>query len=55
MRVGSPFPDWVGTADALMGADLPEWWGSRHSERMGNTTSSPSASPPGPEWRLHGQ
>jgi hypothetical protein len=23
-----------------MSADLPEWWGARHAERMGNTTTS---------------
>jgi hypothetical protein len=35
MRTGSPCPVCAGTIDALMVADLPEWWGSRHSERMG--------------------
>jgi hypothetical protein len=40
--------------DALMGADLPEWWGARHSERMGNTPSSTVASPPDHQGRLHG-
>ena len=36
-----------------MMAGLPEWWGSRHSERMGNATSGPPAWPPGPQRRLH--
>jgi hypothetical protein len=30
--------------DALMMARLPEWWGSRHAERMGDTTTSAFAS-----------
>src|SRR6266545_7184424 len=30
------------TAGDFIWADLPEWWGSRHSERMGNTTSNSS-------------
>jgi hypothetical protein len=46
MRVGSSVPECAGTIDALIGADLPEWWGARHSERMGNTPSSTSAVPP---------
>jgi hypothetical protein len=33
-------------------AGLPEWWGSRHPERMGNTTSSTFAWSPGPQRRL---
>jgi len=31
---------------------LPEWWGARHPERMGNTPTSTSASPPGHHGRL---
>ncbi len=31
---GSPYADCTA---ALIMADLPEWWGARHSERMGNT------------------
>ncbi len=27
-------------AKVLMSADLPVWWGSRHSKRMGNALTS---------------
>jgi hypothetical protein len=36
-----------------MSAGLPEWWGSRHSKRMGNSPTSTFASPSHREWRLH--
>jgi hypothetical protein len=42
-------------ADALIGAGLPEWWGARHPERMGNTPTSPFALPPDRQGRLQGQ
>jgi hypothetical protein len=49
MRVGYPVPDCAGTTAALVMPDIPEWWGSQHSERMGNTTSSLFASVTGPQ------
>ncbi len=49
MRLVSPVPDCAGTSDGLMGAFLPERRDSRHAERMGNTPSSPFASPPDPQ------
>jgi hypothetical protein len=29
----------MGFTKVLMSADLPEWWGARHPERMGNATT----------------
>jgi hypothetical protein len=55
MRAGSPVPECAGTTAALMMAGLPEWWGARHHERMGNTPSSTSASPPDHQGRLQGR
>jgi hypothetical protein len=38
-----------------MGAGLPERWGARHPERMGNTPTSTFASPPDHQGRLQGR
>jgi hypothetical protein len=38
-----------------MSAGLPEWWGARHSERMGNTPTSTCASPPDHQGRVQGR
>jgi hypothetical protein len=52
MHVGSPGRRCAIYPDALMVADLPEWWGARHAERMGNTPTSSVASPPDHQGRL---
>jgi hypothetical protein len=48
---GLPLPDPAETIAALMVAGLPEWWGPRHSERMGNT---PQAAPARRRLRIKG-
>ena len=45
MRAGPPIPIAPVPTDAQMMADPREWCGSRHTERKGNTPSSPFASP----------
>src|SRR6266487_232168 len=45
MRMAFPVSMRAVTTDALMSADLPERRGSRRSERMGNTTSTPTQPP----------
>jgi hypothetical protein len=52
MRLVSPDRQCAIYTDALMMAGLPGWRGARHTERMGNTTST-SASPPDHQGRLH--
>ena len=52
MRLVSPDRYCADCIDALMMAGLPEWWGARHPERMGNAPTSTFAPPPGPPRRL---
>jgi hypothetical protein len=54
MRTGSPRASAMVFTKMLMSADLPEWWGTRHSKRMGNSPSSTFAPPPHAQRRLHG-
>ena len=55
MRTVSPVPKCAVTNDALMRTCFPEWWGARHSERMGNTPTSTSAAPPHHQGQLQGR
>jgi hypothetical protein len=55
MRLVSPDRDCADCTETLMRACFPEWWGAQHSERMGNTPTSPFASPPDPQGRLQGR
>jgi hypothetical protein len=54
MRMVSPNRQCADNADALMRACLPEWRGSRHPERMGNTPSTTDTSSSGPRRWLCG-
>jgi hypothetical protein len=55
MRGLFPTDDAPVTAGDFNCSDLPERWGPRHTERMGNATSSTFASPPEDQGRLQGR
>src|SRR6266540_10007 len=42
MRSVSPSRRCAVSIDALIMAGLPEWWGSRHAERMGTPQAAPA-------------
>jgi hypothetical protein len=54
MRTGSPCGDCDHYQDALIRADLPEWWGARHARRMYTATTSTNATHADPKRRLRG-
>jgi len=52
MRAGSPSPTIAVTIDALMGAGLPEWWGSGDDDgKVGHAQRPVERSPPKADQR----